>query len=478
MHGSVAEAPEILMTGGGLAAISTDELSAFDAALRGELLFPSDPPYEEARRVWNGMIDRHPGLIVRVGGAGDVVAAIDFVRSHDLSFSVRAGGHNVAGRAMSEGGLTIDLSRLRSVEVDLASLTVRVGAGATLGDIDHVTQAFGLAVPVGLVSETGVAGLTLHGGMGWQTRLRGLTLDNLVSVEIVTADGRLLTANEDEHSDLFWAVRGGGGNFGVVTSLVYRLYPVGPKVWVPLLVYPIEEASPVLAALRDAVASAPEELGVIAELWTGADGMPEMVRGRPTLVVGGVYLGNVAQGREQTRFLGELGPLIADLSGPQHFEDLQRMFDPENPDGRLYYWKSLYFDELTDEVIARTVAHALTRPSHLSVVDVWFLEGAATRVPVESTAFAQRLPYMVAIEADWDDSADTEANMAWARRAFADLEPLSTGGQYLNFPGMGEGGDPMVRAVYGPNYARLQRVKAAYDPRNLFRGNFNITPAS
>jgi len=445
---------------------------------RGELIGPDDPRYERARRVWNGLIDKHPALIARCTGAADVRAAINFARTHGLSLSVRGGGHNVAGKALCDDGLVVDLSRMRAARVDPVRRIVQVQAGATLGDLDHETQAFGLAVPVGLVTTTGIAGLTLHGGMGWLTRRYGLTLDNLVSMDVVTADGQWHQASEKADADLFWALRGGGGNFGVVTSFEFRAHPVGPEVWFGVIMYPISQAGAVLRFVRDFLHEAPEELGVLATLWTAPDdeSVPAPCRGAPVAIVLACYHGPVANGEAAIRPLRRIVTPLADLSGPRPFLEVQRFFDADYPNGRLYYWKSVYLEDLGDEVIAAAIDHAATRPSPLTSLDLWFLEGAINQIPADRTAFARReVKYAIAIESNWIDPAQSEANITWSRGAFDDLQRFACG-TYLNFPGFMEDADRLLQGAYAENYERLLAIKTAYDPDNLFRGVLNIVP--
>lgn len=459
-------------------ALCREAVDGFARACRGGLIGPDDPGYEQARRVWNGLIDKHPALIACCTGAADVMAAVNFAREHNLPLSVRGGGHNVAGKALCDDGLVVDLSHMRAIRVDPVRRVAQVQAGATLGDLDHETQAFGLAVPVGLVTATGIAGLTLHGGMGWLTRKYGLTLDNLVSVDIVTADGQWHKASEEENADLFWALRGGGGNFGVVTSFEFRAHPVGPEVWFGVIMYPISRAAAVLRFVREFLHEAPPELGVLATLWTAPDddSVPAPCRGAPVVIVLACYCGPVESGEKAIRPLRRIITPLADLSGPRPFLEVQKFFDADYPNGRLYYWKSVYLEDLGDEVIAAAIDHAAARPSPLTSLDLWFLEGALNRVPADRTAFARRdVKYAIAIEANWIDPAQSDANIAWSRGVFDDLQRFSCG-IYLNFPGFMEDADRLLQGAYGENYERLLAIKTAYDPDNLFRGALNIAP--
>lgn len=459
------------------AVVDTNDLTELRGKLRGTVLAPGDDGYDESRRIWNGMIDRRPAVIARCTGAGDVVAAIRFARERRLPIAVRGGGHNVAGNAVCDGGLVVDLSAMRSVRVDRAHSVVRVGGGALLGDVDHETQPFGLAVPLGAVSETGVGGLTLHGGMGFLTRKYGLTVDNLVSADVVTADGELITADERNHPDLFWALRGGGGNFGVVTSFEFRLRPVGPEVYMVITYYPAAEGRKVLRSFRSFMADAPDELMALAIYWNAPDGepIPDEHRGAPVIAIAGCWSGPVADGAEATRALREISKPIADLSGPMPFVEAQRLFDPEYPKGGRYYWKSLYLDGLGDDVLDFIDAVGNDRPTSHSTVEVWALGGAIARVPPEATAFHNRAsPWLLAIEANSHDPATDADNIAWVRRRFEEALRFSNAGTYFNFAGFLEDGEEMLVRSFGANFARIRQVKARYDPDDVFRHNLRI----
>jgi FAD/FMN-containing dehydrogenase len=461
----------------GPVALDEGAVDQFARAFRGELIQPEDPAYEQARRVWNGLIDKHPALIARCANAADVVAAVRFAKEHGLLLSVRCGGHNVAGQAVCGEGLVIDLSPMRAAQVDPIHQTVRVQGGATLGDIDRQTQRFGLAVPVGVVSATGIGGLTLHSGIGWLMRKHGLTIDNLLSVDIVTADGQLRHASETEHADLFWAVRG-GGNFGVVTSFEFRAHPVGPQVWFLVTLYPISQARQVLQFTRDFVAEAPEDLGLLATLWSAPEeeAVPPEYRRTPVVVVAGCYSGPRETAEQVIWPLRQITDPIVDLSRPASFESVQTFLDADYPDGRLYYWKSAYLKELSEAALDLLIDQAAARPSPLSSLDIFFLNGAVNRVPADKTAFARRdMPYLVSIEANWTDPGQSDANIAWARNTFDDLQQFAHG-SYLNFPGFMEDADELLQGAYEANYERLLAVKTKYDPDNLFHGVLNIVP--
>jgi FAD/FMN-containing dehydrogenase len=448
--------------------------------MRGPVLTPEDPGYEETRLIWNGLIDRRPAIIAQCSGAADVVDAVNFARDHDLLISVRGGGHNVAGNAVNDDGLVIDLSTMRGVHVEPATGIVRVQGGATLGDVDRETQLFGLAVPAGVVSTTGVAGLTLHGGAGHLRRKHGLTIDNLLSVDIVTADGVLRRASATENEDLFWAVRGAGSNFGVVTSFEFQAHPIGPMVMVAAVFYPFEDAKMLLPAWRDYVASAPNEVGSICLCWSVPphEPFPPEHHGRPVFVVAGSYAGPVEEGEPVMQGLRELGEPLIDLSGPWPWLDLQSGFDALYPKGGFYYWKSRALAELSDAAIEDIIDFAARRPAPLTDIVVWHNGGAIAEVGDTETAYAGReANFLVTGEASWDDPALTEEAIRWARDFWETMAQHSTGGLYLNFPGFGEEKEALVQAGYGANYERLRELKAKYDPTNFFRMNLNVRPS-
>lgn len=461
------------------ATLHEENVDQFAATLRGALIAQGDPSYDEARAVWNGLIDRWPALIVRCSGVADVVDAVAFARDNDLPLSIRGGGHNVAGNAVNDGGVVIDLSAMRGVHVDPQTRNARVQGGATWGDVDRETQVFGLAAPGGVVSTTGVAGLTLHGGLGHLRRTHGLSIDNLLAVEIVTADGQVRTANATEHDDLFWAVRGAGSNFGVVTSFEFRLHPVGPLVQQCVPFYALEDGPAVLRAWRNFTATAPDEVNSILIPWSvpDIDAFPAELRGRPVLIPATVYVGPVEDGARVMQPLREIATPLLDLSGPAPFATLQADFDPFFPAGRLYYWKSTYVDDFSDEAIDTLLRYARDRPSPMSDMGLWHLGGAISRVDAGATAFGRRdAPYLFTAESTWTDPAETDRNIAWARDSIAAMQPFSKGGLYLNFPGLGEEKDALVRAAFGSNYDQLVALKTKYDPTNLFRMNQNIRP--
>src|ERR671938_1439918 len=413
----MAELRVVTLTGAD-AVLGETVVERFASGLRGELLRPDRTAYDEVRKVWNGLIDKHPALIARCAGVGDVVASVNFARENDLLMAVRGGGHNVAGNAVCNGGLVIDLSPMKGIRVDPQRRTARAEGGATLGDLDRETQVFGLATPLGVVSETGIAGLTLGGGIGWLRRKYGLSSDNLVSVDVVTADGRFLTASETENEDLFWGIRGGGGNFGVVTSFEYRLHPVGPEVMFCFVLYPGDRAREVLKFCEEYVAQAPDEVGPLGVLGhvPPVEIFPERWHGEPYVALLAMYVGDVEEGERVLRPLRELGGHIADLSARMPYTEAQAILDEDYPDGWHYYWKSVNLDGLGDEVIERLAYHAWAAPSGHSTIDVWYQAVATSRVATDETAFGDRsAPILIGIEANWERPQDDEANIAWVR---------------------------------------------------------------
>jgi FAD/FMN-containing dehydrogenase len=473
---------ELALLGGGRTVISGESLDALRAGFRGQLLTAGDPGYDGARGMWNGMMDKHPGLIAACGGTADVVAAVNFARESGLLVAVRGGGHNVAGHASCDGGLVIDLSMMRSVHVDPQRQTVRAQGGAKLGDLDTETQVHGLAVPAGVVSTTGVGGLTLGGGTGWQTRKRGLTIDNLLSVEIVTADGQVRVASERENPDLFWAVRGGGGNFGVVTWFEYQAYEVGPVVWICAPFYPFEDSPAVIRAFRDFMADAPPEFGAALLFWSVpalTPWYPEDHHGKATIIPFLVYNGGLEEGERLTAPLRNLATPYVDHSRAMPWIALQAMFDPYVPVGdQQYYWKNLFLSSAGDEVLDDLVDIAATIPSKYTYLVMQPLGGPLNKVAADATAWGNRdINYMFEFDSMWRDAAEADTNIEWTRRQWDALQKHSTGGLYVNFPGFGEEGEELVRrAVGSKNYDRLAAVKAEYDPTNIFRLNQNIQP--
>jgi FAD/FMN-containing dehydrogenase len=455
-------------------------LDALRTTFRGPLLQPGDTGYEETRQVWNGLIDRRPALIARCTGAADVIDAVNFARDNGIVVSVRGGGHNVAGAAVCDDGMMIDLSLMRGVRVDPKTRTARAQGGVTWGDLDRETQLFGLATPGGVVSTTGIAGLTLGGGLGWLRSKYGLSCDNLVSVDIVTADGQLRTASAEENPDLFWAVRGGGGNFGIVTSFEYRLHPVGPTVMFCSTMYPLAEANRVLRGWREFMATAPDEVSSLANIWSVPDleAFPAQLRNQPVSIISALYAGDADEGERVMQPLRELATPLLDLSGQIPFTTAQTVFDPFFPKGqRYYYFKSTSLNNLNDEVVNAIIAIGHDRPLPSLLMAIWHYSGAMCRVGEQESAFTGRnTPFLLSIDSIWDDPLDSERIIAWSREQIAAMQPYSSGGMYVNFPGFGEGGEAQVRSAYGANYERLVEVKTKYDPNNLFQINQNIKP--
>jgi FAD/FMN-containing dehydrogenase len=457
----------------------TIDVERLRAGVQGAVVLPADPGYAAARAIWNGAIDRRPACIVRCTGVADVVAAVGFARDQDLLVAVRSGGHGVGGHAVSDGGLMIDLSPMKGIRVDPAARTARAEAGVLWGELDRETQLHGLATVGGIVTHTGIAGLTLGGGIGWLMRKHGATVDNLVSVDLVTADGEVLTASKDENPDLFWGVRGGGGNFGIVTSFEYRLHPVGPIVLAGPIFHPLEDARDVLRFYRQFAASAPDELTTIFELSVAQPlpFLPADVHGKPIVMIGACYTGPPQEGVDVVRPLKEFGSPIADLLEPTPYLALQSMFDPFVPHGWHRYWKSVELPPLTDEAIDILVGHASIQTSPKSYCVVFQLGGALARVGADETAFSQRdAAHNVNINAVWtEDDPDGERHVAWAREFFSALQPQAGGQVYLNF--LGDEGADRVRQAYGEQqYERLVGLKRRYDPTNFFRLNQNIEP--
>jgi FAD/FMN-containing dehydrogenase len=463
-----------------MATLDGAAVQALQGRLRGRVLESGSGEYDEARRIQNGLIDRRPAVIVRCSGTADVVEAVNFAREQDALLSVRGGGHNVAGNAMNDGGVVIDLSAMRGVHVNPAARTVRAAGGATWSEVDREAQLFGLAVPGGVVSTTGVAGLTLHGGYGHLRRKFGLSIDNLLSAEVVTADGKVCTASATENPDLFWAIRGAGSNFGVVTSFEFRAHPVGPMVHLCAPFYALEDGGTVLRAWREFTRTAPDEVSSLVVIWSVPEmGFPPELARKPVVILASVYAGPIEEGARVLQPLRELATPILDLTGPAPYAGLQASFDPFFPKGRLYYWKSTNVHDLSDACIDTIVAAAAARPSHLSDIPIWHLGGAMARVAPDATAYGRRdAPYLVTAEATWTDTAQNDANIRWARDLVAAMKPYSKGGLYLNFAGFGEEKEAMLRDAYGANYDRLVALKTRYDPGNLFRMNINIPPSA
>lgn len=445
-------------------------VDALRSSLRGEVIDRAHPDYDEARRVWNGLIDRHPAVVARCADVADVVEAVRVARAHRPEVSIRGGGHQVAGSAVCDDGLVIDLSAMRGVQVNPTARTVHVQAGATWGDVDRATQVHGLATPGGEVSVTGVAGLTLGGGLGVMMRAHGLSCDNLHSVEIVTADGMARTASHDEHTDLFWAARGGGRGLGVVTSFEFDLHPLGPEVAGALVLYPYEDAASVLRAWRDVARHAPDTVAPEIALWSipPLPDVPEELHGAPVVIVAAVYIGPPADAAPVLAPLRQLGTPLADMSSTTSYVESQSALDGLFPDGGRYYWKSHFADELSDELLDALVEHDAGRPSPGSLIIIRTLGGAIARVGDRESAYPHRsASFNVSVDASWDGPALDDTAIGWARSTWDALAPFATGGLYLNFAGLGDDGD-LRAAALGGHEARLDEIRRAYDPDGLF----------
>lgn len=447
--------------------MSTIDIQPFRAEFRGQLFEPEDTGYDEARQIWNASVSKHPGLIARCSGVADVIAAVNFGRQNNLLTAIRGGGHNVGGRALCDDGLVIDLSRMRSVHVDAANQRVRVQGGATLGDIDRETHVFGLAVPCGIVPKTGIGGLTLGGGVGWLVRKHGMSIDNLLSAQVVTADGSVLTASASENEDLFWALRGGGGNFGVVTSFEFQAHPVR-TVLGGILLYPREMALDVVRHFRDYIESAPDEVTAYVAFLHGQDGTP---------LVGVIpcYCGDISDGQRVLQPLRKFSSPIVDSIQPTPLPAMQSLLGPFFPDGNQNYWKSTLQRQLPDAAITAIVEHSNRMSSRLSFVVLEYYGGAAGRVPNEATAFPHRdLPWDILFIAQWTEAAETPIHREWARSGEETLRPFSANAHLLS--ALDVEVEEIINTAYGQNLARLAAVKGKYDPTNFFRVNQNIKP--
>jgi len=448
--------------------ISTDAFNGFKSRVQGQVIVAGDEDYDMARRIWNALIDKHPGAILRCSGTADVAAATKFAKDNNILVSVRGGGHNVGGRAICDDGLVIDLSAMRAVHVDPVNQTVRAQGGALLGDVDRETHAHGLAVPIGVVSKTGIGGLTTGGGFGWLARKYGPACDNVIEAEVVTAEGRILTASADLNSDLYWGICGGSGNFGVVTSFLYRAYPISTIVG-GLIAYPRDAAAEILRGYRDYVANAPDELTVYAALLWGPDGTPL------TALVPCWIGENKDAGREVIKPLTEIGePIVVDLH-EMPFPAMQSMLDAAYAAGSRNYWKSTYLTSLTDDAIDTIVEQSKDMTIPGSAILIEHCAGATRTRKMGDNAFAQRgHDYLVALLPLWSDPADDKAQITWARAAHDALAPFSAGGTYLNYIGADE--DSAVLAAFGDNIGQLKQVKRKYDPSNFFCTNANVAP--
>jgi FAD/FMN-containing dehydrogenase len=454
---------------GAEAVLERGAVDALATRLRGALLRPGDAGYDAARTVWNGMTDRRPGLIVQCAGAADVIAAVGVARVHGLLVAVRGGDHSVAGHSVCDGGMMIDLSRMRSVRVDPARRRARAEGGTRWGDLDRETQAFGLATTGGTNSDTGIAGLTLGGGLGWLAGKYGLACDNLVSADVVTADGRLVTASATENEDLFWGLRGGSGNFGVVTSFEYRLHPVGPVLG-GMVIHPFERAREVLRFYRDFSAAIPDEVNTVGALLTAPEGFR-------VAAIAVCYNGPLDEGDKVLRPLREFGPPLVDQIGPVPYTAVQTMMDGTFPRGRQYYWKASLMNRISDGAIDAMIASFAAAPSPHTVVGLQQLGNAANRVPEDATAFSHRdALYDFLMLAGWERPSDAAVNIQWLRDLYQAIGPHLHGGLYVN--AVTDDAPQGIKDAFRPRtYDRLLALKRKYDPGNLFRLNPNIDPA-
>jgi FAD/FMN-containing dehydrogenase len=456
---------------------SKEALTKLSGAIEGRVLGPDDSAYDEARQIWNAMIDRRPALIVQPANGDDVAPAIQFARENALEISIRGAGHNIAGNAICTGGLTIDFSQMKQVRVDAAKKRAYVDAGATLSDLDSATQRHGLATPVGINSTTGIAGLTLGGGFGWLTRKHGMTIDNLVSTDVITADGKKLRASEQDNPELFWALRGGGGNFGVVTEFEFALHPVGPEILAGLLVFPFAQAKQVLTRYRQFANTAPEDLSVWVVLRKAPPlaFLPQNVHGKEVVVLPIFYAGAATEGRRLIDELRAFGNPHGEHVGAQPYAEWQKAFDPLLTAGARNYWKSHNFTELSDGAIDSMIEYAGKLPSPQCEIFIGHIAGAANRVPSEAMAYAHRdAKFVLNVHGRWESAAEDRVCIDWARAFFKASAPYASAGAYVNF--MTEDESERVTAAYGSNYDRLAQLKKRFDPDNVFHLNHNIRP--
>ena len=465
-------------------ALDLAELDRFRARHRGPVSLPGSERYEAACTIWNAMIEARPALVARPTGVADVVEAVRLAGQARMLTAIRAGGHNVSGSALVDGGLVIDMTGMRHVQVDPVRRRAWVGGGATLGDVDRETQLHGLAAPLGAVSQTGVAGLTLGGGYGWLRARFGLACDAVRTFEVVTADGRLVRASEGEHPDLFWALRGGGGNFGIVTGFEFELYPVGPEVLLVGVAHPIERTREAVGLWSEVMAGAPPELETNVLIWTlpEVDAFPAEARGRDVCLLGGCWTGAVDEGLEAVRPFRELGTPVLDLTSAASWCDVQTAFDDLfRPGERRNYWKSRYVDRIDSAMIDLLARKAEARPDPWALIGAYSLRGQCREQPPGGSAMGDRdAPWLVSVDTSWIDAAKDEECLAWSRELWRELGAWSdSGGGYLNFAGFGEEREALLRASYGEEaFARLGRVKAEWDPENFFRTNLNVRPSS
>ena len=468
---------QIATTGGRATEVAAEAVEQLKAQVRGPVLQQGDAGYDEAREIWNAMIDRKPALIVRCSGVADVILAIKFAAANELLTAIRGGGHNIAGKAVCDDGIVIDLSNMKSVHVDPTARRAYVGPGATLGDVDHETQAFGLATPLGINSTTGAAGLTLGGGFGWLTREHGLTIDNLLSADVVTPAGELVTASADDNADLFWAIRGGGGNFGVVTNFVIQLHPVGPEIFAGLFIFPFDQAKSLLGQYRSLAAglSNTENVWTVMRKAPPLPFLPESVHGTEVLIFAMFSTGGQEAGERLASTIRGLGQPAGEHAGMMPYVAWQQAFDPLLTPGARNYWKSHNFAQLDDGLFDAIIEYIGTLPSAQTEIFIGLLGGKANEVAADQAAYGHRdAEFVLNVHGRWDSAAEDEGGIAWARAFFKASEPFADGSVYVNF--MTEDETDRVGAAYGSNYERLADVKRKFDPKNLLRLNHNIKP--
>lgn len=458
--------------------VTRDQIEQLRESFQGDIVLPGDANYDEVRAIWNGMIDRRPAVIARCTSSDDVVQAVNFARENNLLTSVRGGGHNIAGSAVCDDGIMIDLSPMKQVEIDPAARRATVEPGCTLGDFDEAAQAHGLATPLGINSTTGVAGLTLGGGFGWLSRKHGMTIDNLLSAEVVTADGNTVRASESENEGLFWGLRGGGGNFGIVTRFEYQLHPVGPEVLSGLIVYPFDQAKSVLTQYARFTETMPDDLNVwmVTRKAPPLPFLPEEVHGKEVVVLALCYAGDPAEGERLIQPLREFGTPVGEHIGVQPYAAWQQAFDPLLTPGARNYWKSHNFSQIDDGLIDAVIEYAGELPSPHCEIFIGAIGGETGRVAPEAMAYSSRdANYVMNVHGRWDSADEDEDCISWAREFFDRSQPFASGGAYINFLTQDE--SERIASAYGPTYERLRELKTKYDPTNLFRTNQNIQPA-
>lgn len=457
--------------------ITTDKINQLKNDIKGRLVLPTDTDYDEIRVIWNAMIDRRPAVFVQCAEADDVPAAISFANQNGLEISIRGAGHNIAGNSISDDGLVIDFSNMKNVHVDVDQKRAYVEPGATLGDFDKAIQAHGLATPVGINSTTGIAGLTLGGGFGWLTRKYGMTIDNLISVDIVTAAGKKMKASENENADLFWAIRGGGGNFGVVTQFEFKLFSVGPEILAGLIVFPFEQAKQVMTKYREYMESAPEEFNawVLLRKAPPLPFLPENVHGKKVVVLAVFYAGDISEGEKLIEAVQGFGEPYGVHIGAQLYVDWQQAFDPLLTPGARNYWKSHNFTDLSDGVLDTMIEYGEKLPSAQCEIFIADIAGYPNRIAADAMAYGHRdIKYVLNVHGRWDDEADDDTSISWAKDFFKASQPYASTGAYINFMTEDEG--ERVENAYDANYARLVEMKKKYDPENVFHLNQNIKP--